>query len=134
MKPVNVVYTLLITLAVLALAFRMFRNEPVRKEAFDRTPSHLTYTQHALCRMECREISREEILEIMRKGLIHFNKSNRNDKPCPTYALQGRTESGEKLRVIFAQCPTETKVITCYNLEQEFKCDCPPGAGPKNQN
>jgi hypothetical protein len=27
--------------------------------------------------------------------------------------------------VIFAQCRKETKVVTCYNLQQDFECDCP---------
>jgi len=99
--------------------------EPVRKEAFDRTPSHLYYTKHALCRMDCRQISKEDIKDIMRKGIINFNRSNRRDRPCPTFALQGETSDGEKLRVIFAQCNDETKVVTCYNLEEEFDCHCP---------
>lgn len=99
--------------------------EPERKEIFDRTPSHLSYTKHALCRMDCRRISKEDIKEIMRKGIINFNRSNRRDRPCPTFALQGETSDGEKLRVIFAQCNDETKVVTCYNLEEDFDCHCP---------
>jgi hypothetical protein len=106
--------------------------EPVRREAFDRTPSHLYYTKHALCRMDCRQISEEDIKEIMKKGIINFNRSDRRDRPCPTFALQGETSDGEKLRVIFAQCDNETKVVTCYNLEEDFECHCPgdPSAGP----
>jgi hypothetical protein len=99
--------------------------EPVRREAFYRTPSHLYYTKHALCRMDCRHISKDDIKEIMRKGIINFNKSNRRDRPCPTFALQGETGDGEKLRVVFAQCDDETKVVTCYNLEEDFDCHCP---------
>ncbi len=74
--------------------------------------------------MDCRHITKEEINEIMQKGIINFYKSNRNGKPCPTYALQGETDEGEKLRVIFAQCSNETKVVTCYNLEEDFECHC----------
>lgn len=81
--------------------------------------------------MDCRHISKEEISEIMENGAINFNRSNRKDQPCPTFALQGRTTSGEKIRVIFAQCFSETKVITCYNLEEDFACDCP---GDENKN
>jgi hypothetical protein len=99
--------------------------EPVRREAFDRRPTHLYYTEHALCRMNCRQISKEDIKEIMKKGIINFNKSNRRSRPCPTFALQGETSDGEKLRVVFAQCDDETKVITCYNLEEDFDCHCP---------
>lgn len=124
-------------LLLLALVFAVFIirrwNEPKQREAFDRHPDRLTYTRHALCRMACRYIDREEVAEIIEKGIINFNKSNRRDRPCPTFALQGRTQSGESLRVIFAQCPDETKVITCYNLEEDFECHC-PGDENKNHN
>ena len=82
--------------------------------------------------MDCRHISKEEINEIMQKGIINFNKSNKQDRPCPTFALQGRTDNGESIRVIFAQCPTETKVITCYNLQKDFACFCPGDEKKKN--
>lgn len=124
----------MIFVLILLLVFVYKRwQEPVRREAFDRTPSHLYYTKHALCRMDCRHISKDDIKEIMKKGIINFNRSNRRDRPCPTFALQGETSDGEKLRVVFAQCDDETKVVTCYNLEEEFECHCPgdpsPGSG-----
>ena len=125
MKSRNQVVALIL-LVLLFVVFIIRRwNEPVKKEAFDRNPAAIIYTRHALCRMECRQIDKNEIREIMTKGIINFNKSNRRDQPCPTFALQGQTSTGEKLRVIFAQCPTETKVVTCYNLEEDFACDCP---------
>lgn len=62
---------------------------------------------------------------IMKKGIINFSKSNRTGRPCPTYALQGVTPDGESLRVVFAQCDEETKVVTCYNLKKDFNCYCP---------
>lgn len=123
-----------ILLALVFLVFIIRRwNEPKRKEAFDRHPATVVYTKHALCRMDCRHISKEEIAEIMEKGSINFGKSNRYGRPCPTFALQGRTQSGENIRVIFGQCAGETKVITCYNLDEDFYCDC-PGDRPANQN
>ena len=126
----------LVTIVVLILLFLVFIirrwNEPVKKEPFDREPVRITYSKHARCRMECRQIDEREIQEIMQKGIINFNKSNRRDKPCPTFAVQGQTSSGEKLRVIFAQCPSETTVVTCYNLEEDFTCHC-PGDEKKNK-
>ncbi len=92
---------------------------------FNRRASQIIYTKHALCRMDCRHISRKEIAEILKNGEVNFAKSDLDDKPCPTYALQGNTSSGEHLRVIFAQCEGVTKVVTCYNLEEDFECYCP---------
>ncbi len=124
MKAGRLVVPILLLLVFAVFIIRRW-NEPQRKEAFDRTAGALIYTKHALCRMDCRRISKEEVFEILQKGAINFNRSNRRDQPCPTFALQGRTTSGENLRVIFAQCATETKVVTCYNLEEKFECHCP---------
>jgi hypothetical protein len=118
-------YSMILVLVLLFVFIYKRWQEPQRKEAFDRTPSNLYYTKHALCRMNCRHISKEDISEIMSKGIINFNKSNKRDRPCPTFALQGETSDGEKLRVVFAQCNDETKVVTCYNLEEDFECHCP---------
>ncbi|MBO9682452.1 MAG: DUF4258 domain-containing protein [Flavisolibacter sp.] len=131
MKKSRATLSMIFVLILLFVFIYKRWQEPVRKEAFDRTPSHLYYTKHALCRMECRQISKEDIKEIMKKGIINFNRSNRRDRPCPTFALQGETSDGEKLRVIFAQCDNETKVVTCYNLEEDFDCHCP---GDENKN
>jgi hypothetical protein len=122
MKSKTATYTLIIVLVLLGIFLISRWQEPVRKEIFDRDPDELVYTKHALCRMECRQISKNEIMEIMKKGIINLNRSNRRDKPCPTYALQGRTSDGDNIRVIFAQCIEQTKVVTCYNLEKDFDC------------
>jgi hypothetical protein len=133
MKPARVIFSLLIVIGFFVVFILKRWKEPPQREAFDRHPATVHYTRHALCRMDCRHISKDEIAEIMEKGSINFNKSNRNDSPCPTFALQGRTTSGENIRVVFAQCPAETKVITCYNLEEEFACHC-PGDEKKNNH
>ena len=75
--------------------------------------------------MDCRHISRDDISEILEKGIINVNKSNRFNRPCPIFALQGTTSEGESIRIILAQCDAETKIITCYNLKEEFECHCP---------
>ena|SRR5437868_442639 len=125
MKPKNVFFTLFLILAVLAIVVSRLRHEPREREMFDRHPVHLDYTHHALCRMDCRHISKKDINEIMEKGIINLNKTNRYDRPCPTFAIQGFTDDGRDLRVIFAQCGSDTKVITCYNLKEDFECHCP---------
>jgi hypothetical protein len=124
MKGRNVLLSLVLLLLVLVIFIRRVGKEPPRREAFDRHPERLTYTRHARCRMDCRGIDQGEIAEIMEKGIINFSKSNRRGGPCPVFALQGRTAGGESIRVIFAQCPEETRVITCYNLETDFACNC----------
>jgi Domain of unknown function (DUF4258) len=126
MRSKNATATLIIILVIIVYAaLRWYVLEAHKKEAFNRHPSHLIYTHHALCRMDCRHISKEDIDEVMAKGIIFLNKSNLDDRPCPTFALQGYTKENEDIRVIFAQCADETKVVTCYNLRKDFECHCP---------
>ena len=134
MKSKGATYTLLVILVLLGLWLVSRWQEPGRKELFDRTPDRLEYTRHAICRMDCRQISKKEINEIMDKGVINLSKSDRRDRPCPTYALQGRTSDGDYIRVIFAQCNDETRVVTCYNLEKDFDCNCPSSPVPSSKN
>ena len=84
----------------------------------------LEYTAHAKCRMQCRQISEAEVPEILRSGTINYKKSNLNDKPCPTYAIEGNTNDGQKVRIVFAACKTNTRVVTTIDIGKEHECDC----------
>ena len=95
-----------------------------RDRGFDRRTSFLKYSQHAVCRMDCRKISRPEVEEIMRDGKINYAKSDVNDRPCPTYALEGITKDDQRVRIVFAQCDLKTKVVTSIDLDTDWQCHC----------
>jgi hypothetical protein len=101
------------------------QNIPAKKRGFNRNVQQLEYTAHALCRMDCRKISGADVKEIMQVGKINYRKSDLQDKPCPTYALEGYTNENEHLRIVFAQCNEKTKVVTTINLDEEVECHCP---------
>ena len=96
-----------------------------RNRGLDRRVSFLEYTQHARCRMDCRHITQEEIKDILQNGQINYRKSEAQGRPCPTYALEGYSADKQHLRIVFAQCDTKTKVVTCIDLDTEFECHCP---------
>jgi hypothetical protein len=97
-----------------------------RDRGFDRRVSYIDYSAHAKCRMKCRKITQEEVKDIMQNGNINYNKSDVNDRPCPTYALEGYTQKdNQHVRIVFAQCDNNTKVVTCIDLDQDFECHCP---------
>lgn len=97
-----------------------------RDRGFDRRVSYIDYSAHAKCRMKCRKITQEEVKDIMQNGNINYNKSDVNDRPCPTYALEGYTQKdNQHVRIVFAQCDNSTKVVTCIDLDQDFECHCP---------
>lgn len=92
---------------------------------FNRNPKRLVFTKHARCRMECRFFSEKEVREILKSGEINQQKSKPNDTPCPSYALEGVTSDGQEARMVFATCDNSTmKVVTCIDLETDYKCSC----------
>ncbi|MBS1664304.1 MAG: DUF4258 domain-containing protein [Bacteroidetes bacterium] len=93
-------------------------------EPIDRHASHLILTRHARCRMDCRHITEKEIREILEKGEINYNKSEPEARPDPKYALEGYTNEGQHLRIIFAPSDRGLVVITCIELGVEWQCDC----------
>jgi len=97
-----------------------------KKEAaeLNRNVHNLILTKHAMCRMECRDITEEEIKEILREGDINYAKSNLNEKRGVTYALEGYTDDRQHLRIIFASEKDRLVVVTCIDLNKEWQCDC----------
>jgi hypothetical protein len=82
--------------------------------------------------MDCREITQAEVQDVMKTGVINYRKSNVKGSPCPTYAVEGYTNDDQHVRIVFAQCDRSTKVVTCIDLEKEWKCHC-PGDDNKHQ-
>ncbi len=91
-------------------------------EAFRTLP--VRYTKHAQCRMECRFIDKEEILDILENGQINTKKSDLQDLPCPSYALEGTTKDNQEVRIVFADCGNEVRVITAIDLGVDHECYC----------
>ncbi|HLO81700.1 MAG TPA: DUF4258 domain-containing protein [Chitinophagaceae bacterium] len=95
-----------------------------RRGGLNRNAVSLIYSRHARCRMGCRHISENEVLEILRKGKINYNKSDMRGQPDPKYALEGSTNDGQEVRIIFANSPRGIVVVTVIDLENEWKCNC----------
>ncbi len=78
--------------------------------------------------MECRNISESEVEQILSKGIINESKSKEADAEasgqCPTFALEGKTDDGQTVRIVFGACEKITKVITVIDLDTEHQCDC----------
>lgn len=96
-----------------------------RDRGFDRRISYLKYSEHAKCRMKCRKITQAEVEDIMQEGKINYKKSDLKNARCPRYALEGNTDDGQRVRIVFAQCNESTAVVTVIDLETEFECHCP---------
>lgn len=84
----------------------------------------IVYTRHAECRMDCRTISEKEIEAVLAAGRVNWKKTDLQDKPCPTYALEDRTADGQLVRIVFANCANTVKVVTAIDLQNEYSCNC----------
>lgn len=111
------------------LVYGLFHNripswlpETIIKEELREWP--LEFTRHANCRMKCRGISKEEIAMILVDGDVNFGKSEVRGKPCPTYAIEGDTEDGQFIRIVFAKCDSSTRIVTAIDLGAKHNCDC----------
>jgi Domain of unknown function (DUF4258) len=95
-----------------------------RRGGLNRNASTLIYSKHARCRMDCRHISESEVVEVLKKGHINYSKSDMRGQPDPKYAIEGVTEDGQEVRIIFAKSPRGIVVVTVIDLENEWKCNC----------
>jgi hypothetical protein len=84
----------------------------------------LVETHHGSCRMACRHIDRDEVEDVLRTGRIDPSRT-RNDGSCPSHAVEGTTDDGQRVRVVFAACDDVTKVVTAIDLGRDWPCDCP---------
>lgn len=106
------------------------RGGAVGPEAIDergglnRNARSLIYSKHARCRMDCRRISEAEVMEILKEGRINYQKSDMRAQPDAKYAVEGLTQDGQQVRIIFANSARGIVVVTVIDLEKEWKCNC----------
>lgn len=134
MKSNNYKVILVVVLLAAVLFARLYKVQMYRQIEAPYSADHqsvidpntsLLYTRHARCRMDCRHISEDDIREVLREGHINEAKSQQNESPCPTYAIEeDRHKDGVRLRIVFAKCDHETKVVTCIDRDHEYECDC----------
>lgn len=101
------------------------REPSATETGFNRRPAQLNYSKHARCRMGCRHIDGDEISEILTAGTINVHKSDMRAQPDPRYALEGQTRDGQKIRVIVAQGPRSSTIVTVIDLGTDWNCNCP---------
>jgi hypothetical protein len=134
----------LIVLVVIALALKRWnaapdkQNDNIREEntsikkqnnkgqsiALDRNTTELFFTKHARCRMKCRQITQQEVKDILVRGKVNYNKSELDERAGPTYAVEGITDDRQHVRIIFAPRQKHLTVVTVIDLDTDHQCDC----------
>lgn len=116
----------LLTAVIVIAALLILLNQPGANE-FDayREVTRLTYTGHARCRMDCREITEPEIRKVLSKGDLNEAKSGFDTKhKNHTYAVEGYGDDGQHIRVVVTPKNGSLLVITVIDLKKEWACDC----------
>ena len=93
------------------------------KDPFVRDTAMLVYSNHAKCRMGCRQIDREEVEDILMNGKINFSRVEEDEEGI-TYPIEGLTKDRQYVRIVYAPKPDAIVVVTAIDLEKEWPCNC----------
>ena len=123
-RKTNIYFLIIIVIIFLVIkGFSWFNQLGNKNESF-RNLSHLILTKHVKCRMNCRNITEEEIKEILKDGRLNKAKSGIGSKGDSTFALEGYSHENQHIRVVVAPESDGLVIITCIDLEREWPCDC----------
>lgn len=85
----------------------------------------LSYTSTGECIMQCRNITEEEIKQVLKGGKVNYDKSDVHAKPYPIYDVEGKTVTGKELSIIIADIDTTSSMISAVDLKQTIDtCKC----------
>ncbi|HEY9342442.1 MAG TPA: DUF4258 domain-containing protein [Hanamia sp.] len=128
MKKNSRIYILLVAfvifLIIKGIGWYQRSNSTTANEDAYRNTANLVLTKHVRCRMDCRDITMEEIKEIIEKGKVNYSKSGRGSKGDNTFALEGYSYQKQHIRVVVAPTNNKLVVITCIDLDREWPCHC----------
>ena len=75
--------------------------------------------------MACRNISEQNVMNILKNGDVNFEESNVRNTPRPYYAMEGAIAGDKIIRVIVTTIDSIAEIETAIALEvQKDSCDC----------
>lgn len=89
-----------------------------------RDTNHLILTKHVKCRMDCRNITIDEIKHVLKTGYVNNSKSGIGSRGDSTFALDGYSADKQHIRVVVAPETAGLVVVTCIDLNKEWFCEC----------
>lgn len=115
---------IIIVSLVIVFFYRKQDTAPSSSDQSFRNATHLVFTKHARCRMDCRHIDESEIREIIRDGVLNERKSGKSTRGDMTYALEGTSHDNQDIRIVVTPQDDGLLVITVIDLKKEWACDC----------
>jgi hypothetical protein len=127
-------YLLLVVLAIALFTLKNCNKSPTKtttssevkeQRGLNKNPSHINYSKHAKCRMDCRHIDESEVKDIIANGKINYKKSDLQKDDChKRYAVEGYSKDKQHLRIIVVPCADEVTIVTCIDIGAEWECHC----------
>jgi len=119
-----VIVAILLLIYIFLENFHWKKTTIIKTRDFDRNISHIVYSQHAKCRMSCREITKQEVMYVLANGKINVDKSQLQGQVCEDrYAVEDYYNN-QHIRLIVAPCNEKLTVITCIDLNKDWNCHC----------
>ncbi len=94
------------------------------KEQVDK--STFKFSEHAKCILACKQITEEEVRDVLKNGEVNFSESDTRGVPCPSYAIEGSSHN-KKLRVLLTvfERDSTAEITTAMNMEAgKDTCKC----------
>lgn len=85
----------------------------------------LTFSDKATCLMECENITKDAIDDLLENGDVNFGESDVRGGPCPSYVIEGETTDGRSLRLEFVKCDSIAELILASDINKKGDCNCP---------
>jgi len=114
-----------IALAAVVIFLQEKNKRGVATAAYYRNYSSLHFSRHARCRMDCRNISEQEIKEVIKHGVLNNEKSDLQREECEKRYALDETVNGQNIRIVFANCHDKITIITCIDTKYDWQCHCP---------
>ena len=84
----------------------------------------ISYTDLAICQIDCLNLSKKEVETALVSGNVVFNKSKVHNKPCPHYLLQLKTSKGHSIEYVFESCDSSSSLILIKSHPDLKNCNC----------
>lgn len=88
--------------------------------------NELVYSNHARCRMDCRQVTEALVQDVYLHGEVNCDKSG-EQKGEMRYALESKDPaSQDRIRLVIAEDTDDNEhvVVTVIRLDKKFDCYC----------
>jgi len=72
---------------------------------------YIAYDEKALCKMQCVNMDKEELQQLLKTGDIDYGKSEANAKPCQKFVVESKNKKRLEVFIMINDCDTASRVV-----------------------